>query len=286
MHQISYLGSSNSTYFVWVPSTSDIKPIIGDQISLGYYRNKQISGFSYSAEAYIKNSKHNISYFTDSLTSETTLSLQTELVSSQGKSYGLELYAALNKKDFTGHISYTLSRSLRQADEINNGNWYSSNYDRPHNFALNLNYKLSSKFRLNVSWLYSTGMPSSVAYEGLEKDDIEFNINKINTYRLPDYHRLDFGLVYENKSKPLKRFQSSWSFNIYNVYNRNNNYLHEGLNQTSNASYNNTSLYTDYGIMPAISYRLTFDFNGNSCFSRFVNKVENKINELFPPLDN
>ncbi len=258
IHQVSYLGSSSNTYFVYIPSSSSINPLIGNQISLGFYSNTKVSNFSYSIEAFYKNSKDNISYFSVSSASNTILSLNTSLNSSKGKSYGLELFARLAKGRWKGNISYTLSQSLRQSDEVNNGAWYSSNYDRPNNIALNMNYYFTTDFRLNLSWLYSTGMPSSVSYSDLKNGIISYDINHINSYRLPDYHRLDIGLVYENKSRLQRKFHSVWSVNLYNVYNRDNRYINEGVSQYSSDGYNNTTLFDDYGIMPSVSYSFRF----------------------------
>ncbi len=257
IHQVSYLGYYNNSYFICIPSSSINKPLISRQLSLGVYHNTQVSAFSFSAETYFRVSKNNISYFTDSLTSNTALSLQNQLVSSIGKTYGLELYGHMNKGKVSGNISYTLSRSIRQSEEVNNGEWYSSNYDRPHNLAININYYFAPKFRFVLSGLYSRGMPSSVSYENLKNDNLEYDNNHINKYRLPDYHRLDLGLVFENK-KYKHRFHSIWSLNLYNVYNRNNKYINEGVSQFSSSSYNNTTMFKDYGIMPAISYSFQF----------------------------
>ena len=41
-----------------------------------------------------------------------------------------------------------------------------------------------------------------------------------NANRMPATHRLDFSATYEKPSK--KKFQSSWSFGLYNVYGREN----------------------------------------------------------------
>ncbi|MCW3789237.1 TonB-dependent receptor [Plebeiibacterium sediminum] len=256
MHQISYVGYYSSSFFIWAPSTSYNKPVISDQVSLGLFHNKQTSDFTYSVEAYYKKSQNNLSYFNNKSDENLTVNLWSSLVSSQGKSYGLEFYGRMNKEKVNASISYTLSRSLRQADNINMGEWYKSNYDRPHNLALNANYYINKNLHLNLSWLYSTGSPASLNYKSWPP--LVFDINHINQYRLDNYHRLDVGLVYENQKKKDRRFHSVWSVNVYNVYNRINESVNEGINQYSEGGYNNTNLYSDYGIMPAISYKFSF----------------------------
>ncbi len=258
LHQVSYIGYNNTTYFIWVPATSYNAPLKSNQLSLGYYRNTRASEYSWSVEAYYRHSVNNLCYFSDTtISANTMVTLSTEMISAEGKSFGLELYGKMTKENFNGSISYSLSKALRRADEVNMGDWYNSNYDRPHNLALNVNYKISSKFRLNLSWLYSTGMPSSIDNKDGDQDYQSFDKDKINNYRLADYHRLDLGLVYENKTSQ-HRFHSTWSINVYNVYNRDNTYINEGISQYSDSYYNNLGVYNDYGIMPAISYNFRF----------------------------
>ncbi len=257
LHQASYLGESNSTYFIWIPSFSSLKPISSNQISLGYYHNTKASDLAFSTEIYYKYSKNNLSYFSDSVMNNKPLSMLNNLIISDEKSYGIELFLRVTKNKLKGNLSYTLSRSLRQANEINNGSWYSSNYDRPLHLALNMNYLLSSKFHLTLNWLYYSGMPTSISYEDLKNNNIEFNIDNVNNNRLPDYHRLDIGLAYEN-TKSQHRFHSTCSLNLYNVYDRDNMYINEGVNQYSSSSNNNTTMFQDYGIMPTISYNFKF----------------------------
>ncbi len=233
-----------------------IKPIITNQISMGFYQNSTLHDFTYSVEAYVKNSKNNWSYFSDTLTSYTSLDLETDFVSTHGKSYGIEFHVFMNKDKLKGSLAYTLSKSLRQSDDVNNGDWYNSNYDRPNNIALNLRYNISTKLYMSLNWLYSTGMPSSLSYSDLKSGNAGFDINNINQYRLPDYHRMDLGLVYDMNNKE-KKFQSSLSLNIYNVYNRDNKYINEGVSQ-STGGYNNTNMLSDYSVMPTLSYRFSF----------------------------
>ncbi len=256
MLQVSYVDYFNNSYFIWAPSTSFNKPVTSDHVSLGLFHNKQSSDFSYSIEAYYKKSQNNISYFTNKSEESTTVNLSTNLVSSQGKSYGIEFYGSMNKEKVNASISYTMSRSLRQSEHVNRGKWYNSNYDRPHNLAINANYYLNKNIHFNLSWLYSTGSPISL--NPYSWSTSHFDINNINNYRLEDYHRLDIGFVYENKKNKDRRFHSVWSINVYNVYDRNNESINEGINQFSEGRYNKTNTYTDYGIMPAISYKFSF----------------------------
>ena len=45
---------------------------------------------------------------------------------------------------------------------------------------------------------------------------------KRNANRMPDYHRLDLSVTYENKRS--NKMESSWNFSLYNVYGRENAY--------------------------------------------------------------
>ena len=49
---------------------------------------------------------------------------EAELLFGKGRSYGLEFLCKKKTGILTGWISYTLSRTEKQFDDINNGNWY------------------------------------------------------------------------------------------------------------------------------------------------------------------
>jgi len=123
----------------------------------------------------------------------------------------------------TGWFSYTLSKTQRQNNEINNGGWYNASYDRTHNLSLVANYQLTPKWTLSGAFVYATG--NTITYPGAKYviGDREYlQYGERNGGRIPASHRLDINATYEPKTD--KRFKSSWSFGVYNVYGRHNPY--------------------------------------------------------------
>ena len=78
-------------------------------------------------------------------------------------------------------MSYTYSRTfLRQNDPriarpINGGEWYPTEYDKPHDFKLVGNYKFTRRYSMSFNMDYSTGRPTTIPAgqyydQGLKKD--------------------------------------------------------------------------------------------------------------------
>jgi len=205
---------------VWVMSNNNIKPQIADQVSLGIFRNFNNNMYETSAEVYYKDMQNVIDYRTgaDIFFNE---QLESELVSGDGEAYGLELFFKKNKGRLTGWLSYTLSRTLRQIDEINNGDVFPARQDRINDLSIVLLYAISKKLSLSTNFVYNTG--DAVTYPS-GRYTVDGNIVPLyterNAGRLPDYHRLDLGLTYQRKK--TEKFESSWNFSLYNAYGREN----------------------------------------------------------------
>lgn len=215
---------------IWQSSNTYFKPQIADQVSLGYFRNSKEGTWQAFVEGFYKYTQ-NILDFKDGANLILNPKLETALLSGTGKSYGVEFSLKKTTGKLEAEINYTYSRSLREvngetdAEKINNGNSYPSNYDQPHIFNLNWRYALARKIFFSGIFTYHTGRPISIplaAYEMDESPIIDFSDR--NNYRLEDYHRLDLALVMEGSNKKNKRIKSEWAFSIYNVYGRKNPY--------------------------------------------------------------
>ena len=219
IHQLSNTTTSSPTD-VWVPTTNNVKPQIGDQVALGYYQNFKDNDFQFSVETYYKWLQNQIDYRPNAslvLNNE----VERELVYGRGMAYGVEFQLKKTKGNFTGWINYTLSRALRQFDDIDNGAVFSARQDRIHDLNIVLTYKIFESLVASTSFVYYTGdavtFPSAqYTFDGFTVPYIESR----NANRLPDYHRLDIGLTWYLKDR--KRFEQSLNFSIYNVYARQN----------------------------------------------------------------
>jgi len=224
--QYIHLVTNNGTTLptdIWVPSSQIVKPQIGYQYSLGYFRNFKENMFETSVEVYYKQLYNQIE-FKEGYTPEPNEDLEQSFVFGTGNSYGVELY--INKKygAFTGWIGYTLSYTNRHFPDLNNGNTFPYRYDRRHDLSVVGSYQLNEKWSFGLEFVFSTG----IAYTLPEaKYFIEGSVvteyGPTNSYRLPPYNRLDLSANYSGKKK--RKFESGWNFSVYNVYDRLNPYF-------------------------------------------------------------
>jgi hypothetical protein len=199
-----------------------VKPQIADQIAFGLFRNFDF-GLETSVEVYYKNMQNQIDY-RDGANLSFNEQLDGELLFGRGWSYGAEFYVNKVKGKTSGFISYTWSKSMRQIEGVNEGKAYAANFDRRHNLSLVLSRKLGNRVIINGTFVYLTGNPFSPP---VGKFFYEGKWNNIygprNSYRIPDYHRMDLGLTIKPK-KSDKKLKGTWNFSVYNVYNRENAY--------------------------------------------------------------
>ncbi len=215
----------------WKTSDAHIQPQVSQLWSAGYFRNSKNNIFEMSAEVYWRSTQHILDYKpgADFLLQPYP---ETQLLSGRSKAYGLEVMLSKKKGELTGWVNYTYARTLNQVNQgvdfqqqINGGNWYRANYDRPHtlNASLILNQGRTHTFSFNFA--YSTGRPYTapegfIRYQGRTYPYYD----ERNAYRLPDYHRLDFAWNIYNPSLKNRRWQGHWTFTVYNLYGRRNVY--------------------------------------------------------------
>ena len=219
--QLASNSTSGSPLDFWFPASENVKPQKCDQTAVGYFRNFASNEYELSTEIYYKDLKDVID-FKEHAQLMLNENLEEELRFGKGYSYGMELMLRKTTGKVNGWVSYTLSRSMRQIDDVNEGNWYRSPYDRPHNFSSLLSYEFSSKWSFSGCWVYGSGTP--VTYP-TGRFQIEGNYIPIysgrNEYRYPAYHRLDLSATWK-LSPPGKRFKHELNFSLFNAYGREN----------------------------------------------------------------
>ena len=258
LHLISNTNSP-TPLDIWLPSNSYIKPLIANQVGLGYFRNFKDNMFETSAEVYYKKMDNVIDYI-DGAELFLNEDLETELLRGKGYAYGLELYAKKQAGRLTGWLSYTLSKSMREIPGINEGEAYPSSYDRTHNVSFVANYELSKRWSLSSTWVFSTGNPTSYP---IAKYDVQGNTfyyySARNSDRIPDYHRLDFSATYDFKKNDRKKVKQSLNFSIYNVYARRNAYSVTFRQNEDNPIVSEATRLSIIGSMiPSITYNFNF----------------------------
>ena len=227
-YQYIHLASTASVSLptdLWVPSSAGIEPKFADQYAIGYFKNLKDNIYETSIEAYYKEMTNLIEYKEGVLPEDNTNSSSDDaFVFGNGDSYGVELLIRKNKGKTTGWIGYTLSKTTRYFDEINNGISFPAKYDRRHDLSITATHKLSEKWTLSGVFVYATGNTITLPTERyMIGGNIFTEYTSRNGFRIDPYHRLDIGATYTVKKN--KRFQSSWNFSIYNIYSRKNPYF-------------------------------------------------------------
>jgi hypothetical protein len=215
---------------VWKLSDPHILPQLGEQVSLGFYRNFRSNTIETSVEVYYKTIRNYLDYKSGATLLLNT-HIETDVINTRGKAYGVELLAKKPAGKFNGWVSYTWSRTLLRADDpsagetINNGNYYPASFDRPNNANLVANYRFSHRYSLSVNTVYSTGRPITLPIATFDLGGSErVYYSDRNQYRIPDYFRTDLSFNMDGNHKVHQRFHNSWSFGVYNLTARKNPY--------------------------------------------------------------
>jgi hypothetical protein len=221
---------------LWVPATKNIKPQKSQQAALGLaYAPNTI--YELSVEGYYKYMENMIDYAEGSSFFELDQGDWEDLVTSgDGESYGVEFLAQKHQGRLSGWVGYTLSWANRQFDEIGSGKTYPYKYDSRHDISIVSTIKLSEKTDFGAAWVFRTGYPFTMEDEEFhspfnffkepnsqynDPNTVEHFENR-NNYRMPDYHRLDFGFNFHKQKKHVYR---TWSLGVYNAYARKNPFM-------------------------------------------------------------
>ena len=214
----------------WRLSNTYLRPEIGDQFTLGLYQNWPNKGLEFSVESYYKSLKNLLEYKNGAnlLINET---LETDVINARGRAFGIEFLLKKKSGKLNGWVSYAFSRALVQAagdypeEIINRGEFYPSNFDRPHNISIITNYKFTRRINISLNTTYSTGRPATLPVATYRFNNVFLPyFSDRNQYRIPDYFRMDLAVNVEGNHKVRKFLHSSWSFSIYNLTGRNNAY--------------------------------------------------------------
>jgi len=258
LHLISNTNSP-TPLDIWLPSSTYVKPLIANQVGLGYFKNLKDNMFETSAEVYYKDMQNVIDYI-DGAELFLKEDLETELLRGDGYAYGLELFAKKQEGKLTGWLSYTWSKSMREIPGINDGNPYPSSYDRTHNVSVVGSYEITKRLNFSTTWVFLTGNPTSyplVKYN-VQGNAIYYYADR-NSNRIPDYHRLDVSLTYDFKKNDHRKYKQSLNFSVYNVYARRNAYSVTFKQNEQNPNITEATRLSIIGsVIPSIIYNFTF----------------------------
>jgi len=256
--QLASNSAAGSPLDVWFQSTPNVKPQMCDQFAIGYFRNFQNDMFETSLELYYKDMRDVID-FKDHADLMGNNDLEQELRFGSGKAYGAELMIRKNEGKLNGWVSYTLSRSIRTIDHVNNEKRYRSPYDRPNNISIVLNYEFSPRWIVSANWVYATGMPVTYPTGRYEIEGRYVPIySDRNEYRYPDYHRLDLSATWSFKGNARRRFKSELNFSLYNAYGRKNPWTIMFNQERDNPDKTYAEMVYLFSFVPSVTYNFTF----------------------------
>lgn len=243
---------------VWFPSSPNVKPQIGDQVAIGYFRNSRKNDIEASAEIYYKTINNAVD-FKDHAELLLNRQFEGELRFGKGLAYGAEFMVRFDKMKYSGWISYTYSRSERKIETINDGKSYTAPYDKPHNISIVLNYLATKRLMLGATWVYSTGLPVTFPTGRFEFGGLISPVySNRNAYRLPDYHRLDLSLTLKGKEKEGKKWFGEWNLSVYNAYARKNAWVINFEQDPDDPSITYAEKTYLFSIIPSITYNFHF----------------------------
>src|ERR1700761_2369434 len=208
---------------LYVMSSNNIKPEIADQVSTGWFKNFKDNTYEFSAEIYYKWLQNQIDY-KDGAELLVNQDVESQLVYGSGRAYGLELFLKKKYGRFNGWVGYTLSCTELKFDAINNGNYFPATQDRTHDLSVVGIYQLTKRWSLSSTFIYQTGNAVTYPTGKYEVGGLTtFSYSARNSFREPSNNRLDIGATFEGKQH--KKYHSSWTFGVYNVYGHRQPYL-------------------------------------------------------------
>ena len=258
VHLVPQSNLSFATDF-YLSSTEYIPPQWSHNASLGYAGATSSGRVRWSVEAYYRYMYNVIEY--DSRILDVLAGIEDHismLHCGRGESYGLETSVGYGDGSVDLQVNYTLSRSVRRFEGINDGLPFPAHSDRRHNLSFIASYKPSLRWTLAATFAYATGIP----YTGTTALYISGNaflreFGPYNGAKLPDLHHLDLSATYWFKSQKFER--SGINLSIYNVYARKNPLMISySVQKDDDRMYMEERKHVIYTIIPSISWTYKF----------------------------
>ncbi len=260
MYQYLHLANNSTSgtpIDIWFPSGQNIAPRWSDQVALGYFRNFLNDKIESSVEVFYKTTENAID-FKDNAQLIFNRLLEGEVRIGEAKAYGAEFFVRKRTGKFTGWISYTLSKTQRRIEQINNNEWYNSNYDKPHNLSIVATYEINKYWNLGATFVYTSGIPLTAPtgkfnYQG---QTVPIYSDR-NGARIPSYNRADFSVTHDPKKNENRKWKSSWNLSVYNLYNQKNPFSIT-FNADENTGETTATKTYLFAIIPTITYNFKF----------------------------
>lgn len=266
IHQYIHL-ISNSTAALpidyWQVSNTFFEPLRSDNYSLGYFKNYQLNKWETSVEAYYRDMENVVEYkdFPELFLND---HLETELLAGMGKAYGVEVFIKKKTGKFNGWLSYAYARSFVQLNDesrnevINQGEWFPSKFDQPHNLSIVGNYNFDKSNQFSLNFTYATGRPLTGPDANYGLDGVIIpNFSDRNKFRLPDYYRLDVSYTIKRGLLRTVKYKDNFTFSVYNLLARRNAYsIYFKRDKSNNFGAYKLSILGTF--LPSVTYNFMF----------------------------
>ncbi|MBX2973866.1 MAG: TonB-dependent receptor [Flavobacteriales bacterium] len=261
---------------VWIPSGKNVKPQVAYQYAVGYFRDLWDRKYEASVEVYYKDMLNQIEYKEGTQPQDGgNTNYDALLTFGKGWSYGAEFFLKRRLGKFTGWAGYTWSKTMRRFDEVNEGRAFPSRWDRRHDLSLVAGYELNDRWSFGGTFVYSTGQATTLPVQRyFIEGRVVSQFSDRNGFRMAPYHRLDLAATLKNKpTKQVKdkatgetatvqrKYRSSWTFSVYNVYNRANPYFYYFTTQGTTAGGDLRPVAKQvslFSILPSITWNFHF----------------------------
>jgi hypothetical protein len=213
---------------IWLPSSDRVDPQEGTQVSAGWFRDFGADrNIEFSFEVYHKWLSNLVAYREGSSPQDNVRNnVDNNLVFGKGSSYGAEFFLKRRRGEWTGWLGYTWSKTDREFADLNNGSPFPSRYDRRHDLSLILEWTLNDRWKFGGTFIYGTGNAITVPAQRYFVDGTLLDVyGPRNGFRMPAYHRADFGATHTPRPKKGKVRHGQWVFSVFNLYNRQNPYF-------------------------------------------------------------
>lgn len=303
VNQFSHLLFTPGSLFsneVWIPAGGHILPSKSNQYTLGWTGDFNDGTYMAEVNLYYKDLIDLATYKEGFFNLRGDANWQSKIESGgKGEAWGAEFFLRKTKGKYTGFASYAWSRATRIFPEINHGQPYRFDYDRPHIISLSASRHFNKRASLTIAWVYQTGQPYTPVIgrqliPSLEYDEEgrpymyeAYIYGDRNSSRMKNYHRLDISYSV-NRFSINNKLYATWTFGLYNAYNRKNPvyyYYNTGPSgeiinpESSGMAYKPYSLYqlALFTIIPTVSYRYYFNQRDKSERPSFQQRLKNLL---------
>ncbi len=251
--------SSSSTVLptdIWYPANGQVKVQQAWQTQLS--TRKRWNRFVVEGELYYKQ-MHGLSEYREGNVVFQSTHLSDEVLTGKGWAYGLDLQARYEGKKIQAWVNYSWAKSMRQFDELNEGNPFFDRWDRRHDMNIGAQMKLNRAWHINATFYYASGArytPRVAQFltPGLPgPTPITLPVyGQRNSQSLSDAHRLDISATYT-----IQKARSTWELQVgaYNAYNSLQSFRTEMIEKNGKLVFREVGLF---GMMPSLTIKCTF----------------------------